>query len=284
MTFKELFFFYFIAVYVIVTTTSALNVLLRSLSTPLQVIQAMGKAVPSAASFLLQLIIVKLFVGLPMELVRPMELLKVVKGYAMLQDNPVERVVSRRHPNFDRVYAELLLLLTICMCYEVIAPALVLPAGLLYFGFAYLVLKYQVLFVTSPTFETGGSLWLAVLPRVLLALVSAHVLLFAHLLSANHYLQSAMIFPLPWIVQMFHTNVLKKFIESSKTISLEHARSIDTAAQASVPTADGEPGVTHQSLIIDQFNSHAYQQPALFVAPPDIVTPDILAPDIPPPE
>ncbi|CAN0082613.1 unnamed protein product, partial [Hapterophycus canaliculatus] len=56
------------------------------------------------------------------------------------------------------VYPTLLLVLVVCFVYAVISPFIV-PAGAIFFAFAYLVYKYQALYVYVPKYESGGVFW-----------------------------------------------------------------------------------------------------------------------------
>jgi hypothetical protein len=44
------------------------------------------------------------------------------------------------------------------LTYSVIAP-LVLPFVVAFFGFGYLVMKYQLMYVYIPQYESGGRFW-----------------------------------------------------------------------------------------------------------------------------
>ncbi|CAN0251278.1 unnamed protein product, partial [Ectocarpus sp. 13 AM-2016] len=71
------------------------------------------------------------------------------------------------------VYPTLLLVLVVCFVYAVISP-FIMPAGALFFALAYLVYKYQALYVYVPKYESGGVFWFRSVSRLVEAIRAFH--------------------------------------------------------------------------------------------------------------
>ena len=76
---------------------------------------------------------------------------------------------------FGKCYANVLLIMVICMTYATIAP-LVLVGGIMWFGYAQVAYRHSLLFVYEPRFETGGNFFPAVFRRFLYMLMIAQVM------------------------------------------------------------------------------------------------------------
>lgn len=78
------------------------------------------------------------------------------------------------------VYPQLIMVLIIMITYSCIAP-LLLPFCLLFFVFAYIMYKYQLLFVYINDHQSGGYMWYALFDRSLISLLFASLTLLGFL-------------------------------------------------------------------------------------------------------
>jgi len=104
------------------------------------------------------------------------------------------------------IYPNIMMVLMIVATYACIAP-LLLPFGVVFFYFAYLMYKYQLLYVYVNEYQSGGVMWHAVFSRTMISLIFATLTLLGYLsLQLRDSLQSgpfyAMI-PLPFCIAYF---------------------------------------------------------------------------------
>jgi hypothetical protein len=87
--------------------------------------------------------------------------------------------------------------IVICFTYSCISP-IILPVGAVYFTMALLVYKFQVLYVYTPEYESGGELFPCVLHRTLVGLTLGQFTLLGYLLiRAPGGWQPFFLIPLP---------------------------------------------------------------------------------------
>ena len=84
--------------------------------------------------------------------------------------------MCRRQENvqYGWEFPTLLLVIVIVFTYAVICPV-ILPVGMLYFVGALIVYKKQVLYVYTPIYESGGTLFADAVQRTLFGLVCRFV-------------------------------------------------------------------------------------------------------------
>jgi hypothetical protein len=82
------------------------------------------------------------------------------------------------------VYPQLMMVTMIMCIYACIAP-LLMPLCALFFVFAYLMYKYQLLYVYINEYQSGGEMWYAVFSRSLIALLSGAFTLLGAVVSIS---------------------------------------------------------------------------------------------------
>lgn len=87
--------------------------------------------------------------------------------------------------DYGETYPSILMVLIIVMTYGVISPFLVIFA-LVYFIFAYITFKYQLLYVFINNFQTGGFMWYSVFNRSIISLQAGVLTLIAYLGVTNY--------------------------------------------------------------------------------------------------
>jgi hypothetical protein len=138
------------------------------------------------------------------------------------------------------IYPNLLMVLMIISTYCCISP-LLSPFGLVFYAFAYLMYKYQLLYVYINEYQSGGYMWYAVFNRSMVALIAGVVTLLGYLgiretfFSGPFYLLA----PLPFCISYFWYKCEERFKVASMSLSLESA--IDLDRDAALRGADGKP-------------------------------------------
>jgi hypothetical protein len=108
----------------------------------------------------------------------------------------------------------MLLVLIIMNTYAVIAP-LVLITGVLFFGLASIVLRWNCLFVYVPKLESGGSYFPMLFDYSMVALLTAQIVLIAFFLLTENFFCAYSLFPLPVLTWYYYRRVNAAYRERS---------------------------------------------------------------------
>jgi uncharacterized membrane protein YgcG len=164
------------------------------------------------------------------------------------------------------VYPNLLMVLMIMMAYSCIAP-LLMPVCSLFYVLAYLMYKYQLLYVYINQHQSGGNLWYSVFNMSIVALVSGVFTLLSYLLirGSNESELDAGTFngpfygllPVPFFIFLFWYHCDRRFKRQSMSLALESALEIDKAVASLHHLKKATP--------LQHFNNKLYRQPSLVV-------------------
>ncbi|KAI3494647.1 hypothetical protein L1887_40463 [Cichorium endivia] len=106
------------------------------------------------------------------------------------------------------VYPQALLIFTLCILYSIVSP-LIVVFGAVYFGIAYVVNKYKLLYVFYKPYESQGQAWPISASRCIWALVLFHVFQFSLFSVRKQLLMSTLMLPLIvftfWFAQHLQT-------------------------------------------------------------------------------
>jgi hypothetical protein len=134
----------------------------------------------------------------------------------------------------------------ICFTYAAISP-MILPFGALYFVFALVVYKKQAMFVYTPTFESGGSLFPSACDRTVISLILGQLTFIGYCLIRRGKIQPILLIPLPLFTIRVMRYFRRHYGDPGRFLSLEMARKIDK----------------HPPVQNSEFNKDAYRQPVL---------------------
>ena len=158
--------------------------------------------------------------------------------------------------DYGWVYPNLLFVMIITATYSCIAPCL-MPISVVYYGFTYLMYKYQLLYVYVNKYQSGGHMWYAVFDRCMIILICGSLVLLSYLGISKTFQTGPfyLMLPQPFVIYYFWCHCTKKFIQPSKALSLECAKAIDAI----------NVKLTHmnQETPLDSFDTNLYRQPAL---------------------
>ncbi|XP_021763830.1 CSC1-like protein ERD4 [Chenopodium quinoa] len=176
-----------------------------------KIIDLLGKGLPDNATFFLTYVALKFFVGYGLELSRliPLIIFHLKKKYLCKTEAEVKEAWAPGDFGYATRVPSDLLILTITLCYSVIAP-LILPFGAVYFGLGWLVLRNQALKVYVPSFESYGRMWPHMHARFLAALVLYQVTMIGYFGLKLFYF-TPLLFPLLITSLIFAVVCKKKF-------------------------------------------------------------------------
>ncbi|CAM9184621.1 unnamed protein product, partial [Phaeothamnion confervicola] len=227
------YFYYQLAnIYITVTAGSIFDALQEIVERPKDIFEILGRSFPSVAVYFVDLVIVKIFSGLTLELSRVWPLTRICWAQRCSNKELKTQRELRRGAfaepelQYGWIYPTLLLVLIICLVYALISP-FILPVGALYFALATLVYKHQALYVYLPQYESGGVFWYDVFNMALIGLVAAQITVIGYVALRGGIWQSPAMAPLPFIVAWFGYSSSSRYNAPSSRLSLERARQLD---------------------------------------------------------
>lgn len=261
-------YFYYQLVNVYVTVGfggyNLFNQVIAILQNPKIFVDLLGISIPAVSLFFCNLIIVKIFAAVPIEMLRPWQTLTI---------NIITKCMDKRRSTrrdlrtgaffawpmlYGWCYPQLMMVLMIMVTYSCIAPFL-MPFCTLFFAFAYVMYKYQLLYVYINDYQSAGYMWYAVFDRSLISLIFASITLLGYLsleLNESYYAGPFyFMLPLPFSIMYFWRYCDNKFRKASMHLSLDFSKEIDHRT--------AERKASGRSTPLERFIPQLYRQPSL---------------------
>jgi len=258
------FFAYTLAnVAITVISGSLFSALSDAIDRPQSIIILLAQSLPRVAAYFMNLVITATLFGMPMALLRVGPWLTTLVFRKFLNEDKLTRRALREGPyappsvNYGVVYGKHILFTFVLCVYWVIAP-LVSPTVMCYFAAAFVITKYQCLYVNVPKFESGGSFWFAVYNQAMACLLTATTVNVAFLAISQAAIQAPLSFPLPFFVFYHWRSTHRKYYDASQNVTRRRAHMDDEADAAGAAAGEG--------AVADKFSDEAYMQPVL-IAP-----------------
>jgi len=243
---------------------AVVGVFAQSFENPREFVNLLAQMIPSNATFFMQFITIRMFWILP-----GAELLRVSSLAVAFIVRPLFCSVRSRTPRERRddtcgcrnlgtpgdawhglINAQFMLILCIGVTYSVVAP-LVLLFCLVYFAFALLIFRNQLLYVYVKRWETGGSNWTNIGIAYLAAFVILHLTMLGVFALSEAPIQGVLMLP-PLVVTLAYMFFLYTLYDTTTSfVSLADARKFDIQFQAN-PDADPKmaaPDYSHPTLL-----------------------------------
>eukprot|EP00597_Dinobryon_sp_UTEXLB2267_P009397 CAMPEP_0170086304 /NCGR_PEP_ID=MMETSP0019_2-20121128/21018_1 /TAXON_ID=98059 /ORGANISM="Dinobryon sp., Strain UTEXLB2267" /LENGTH=640 /DNA_ID=CAMNT_0010303293 /DNA_START=83 /DNA_END=2005 /DNA_ORIENTATION=+ len=260
------FYYQLINVYVTVgfSGNNLWSQLITILERPQTFIDVVGGKLPDVSLFFCSLLIVKICAAIPLEMIRPWQLSTIhLMGSCMDR-----RTTTRRDLRtgafyswpmlYGWIYPQLMMVLMVMTAYAVISP-LLMPLCVIFFTVAYLMYKYQLLYVYINDYQSGGFMWYAVFRYSLVVMIfgSFSVLGYLALQLGDPTKAGPFYFlvPLPFCIMYFGHYCNNKFKKSSMNLSYGFARELDHKYKERQAQGKRTPH--------DTFTKTLYRQPSL---------------------
>ena len=234
------YFYYQLAnVFVSVYAGSIVSALQEIVDSPSSIFHILGSTIPNFSVYFVNLIIVKTFTAVPIEMLRLWPLVQILGLKSCMNKKTCTwrelRTGAFRDPRvtYGWIYPSLMMVLMIVITYACISP-LMAPLGVLYYISAYYMYKYQLLYVFINEYQSGGFMWYAVFTRSMIALICAVTTVVCYLGFRRSFNYGPFYFtlPLPILIFLFKNACEQKFVSSSSSLSLESAIELDRATYA----------------------------------------------------
>ncbi|KAL7243195.1 hypothetical protein ACSBR1_015581 [Camellia fascicularis] len=219
-------YFYFTVFNVFLGVTLG-GTLFNSLKTieknPNFIVSFLAESLPSNATFFLTYVALRSFVGYGLELSRivPLIIYHLKRKYACKTEAELKEAWSPGDLGFATRIPSDMLIITIVLCYSVIAP-IIIPFSVLYFGLGWLALRNQVLKVYVPSYERYGRMWPHINRRIVAALLLYQVTTFGYF-GIKKFYHAPILIPLLILSLIFSLVCRKKFYHFFQTTALDVA-------------------------------------------------------------
>ncbi|KAI5057502.1 hypothetical protein GOP47_0027517 [Adiantum capillus-veneris] len=175
------------------TLFESLNALIKK---PTSIVGLLSESLPKQATFFISFIALKFLVGYGLQLSRIVPLLQYHLKKKLICKTEEETKEAWAPGSFE--YATCvpddMLILTITICYAVLAPAII-PFTIIYFGLGLLLMRNQALNVMVPDYESGGRMWPHLHSRILAALFLSQITMLGYFGTKKFFFVPLMIPP-----------------------------------------------------------------------------------------
>lgn len=269
-------------VFIFLVATTAWGVLQELAENPMRVIDKFAASLPKARFFSLSYVILQGIALQPLQLLQLPTL--ILRGFyrLFLTRTPREFAELNAPPTLamGNIYPQALLIFTLCILYSIVSPLIVL-FGTVYFGIAYVVNKYKLLYVFYKPYESQGQAWPISASRCIWALVLFHIFQFSLFSVRKQLLMSSLMLPLVvftfWFSQHLESTFgpLTEHVNLSSVVEVLREREVEpsgaegtlnglrTSARAEAGTSEGGISVDPSSSSAAAANADGYRSGAM---------------------
>eukprot|EP00250_Pteridium_aquilinum_P020740 c24927_g1_i1 orf=65-2185(+) len=197
----------FLGVTIAGTLFNSLNELINK---PTSIIDLLSANLPTQAYFFITFVALKFFVGYGLTLSRivPLIIFHLKKKFLCKTEEEIRDAWAPSPFSYATCVPGDMLILTITVCYAVIAPV-ILPFAIIYFGLGWLLMRNQALNVAVPRYESGGRMWPHMHSRILAALFVSQLTMVGYF-GVKKFLYVPLMIP-PVIATLVFAYVCRKF-------------------------------------------------------------------------
>ncbi|KAL6607952.1 hypothetical protein ACP70R_041015 [Stipagrostis hirtigluma subsp. patula] len=198
-----------------------------------------GVAIPMKATFFITYIMVDGWAGVAGEILRlkPLIIFHLKNFFLVKTEKDREEAMDPGSIGFDSNEPQIQLYFLLGLVYAVVTPFL-LPFILIFFGFAYIVYRHQVINVYNQEYESGAAFWPSVHGRILTALIISQLLLLGLLSTKGAAQSTPVLLVLPVVTFYFHKYCKNRYEPAFVKYPLQEAMRKDTLERARDPGFD----------------------------------------------
>ncbi|KAI8344019.1 hypothetical protein BC941DRAFT_497389 [Chlamydoabsidia padenii] len=222
---KYFFFLIFNVLLVFTIVSTALNTLVILFERPTEIAQILASSLPKVSPFFINYTILQGLLLMPLNLLLLGSL--IVRGFSIyfLAKTPRNHANARSPDafNYGSSYPQPLLIFIIVLEYSTIAPAICV-FGTLYFVMAYIVFKYQFLYVYFRPYEAAGHLWTMVFPRIIVGMILFQLTMLGLFILKDSYVLGAFCVPLVVLTLIFKYTIDAAYFRNSFHLPMQLLR------------------------------------------------------------
>ncbi|KAF4401787.1 hypothetical protein G4B88_000835 [Cannabis sativa] len=201
---------------------------------PTQIPRNIGVSIPMKATFFITYIMVDGWAGMAGEILRlkPLVIFHLKNMFLVKTERDRENAMDPGSVDFPETLPSLQLYFLLGLVYAVVTPIL-LPFILVFFAFAYLVYRHQVINVYQQRYESAAAFWPQVHSRIIASLLISQLLLMGLLSTKKAANSTPLLVVLPILTLSFHKYCKSRFEPAFRKYPLEEAMAKDTEEKGS---------------------------------------------------
>lgn len=174
--------------------------------------KTIGVSIPMKATFFVTYIMVDGWAGIASEILRlkPLVIYHLKNLFIVKTERDRMKAMNPGGVDFPETIPSLHLYFLLGLVYAVVTP-LLLPFILIFFGFAYLVYRHQVINVYNQQYESGGAFWPHIHGRIIGSLLISQLLLMGLLSTKKAARSTPLLIALPILTIAFHRYCKTRF-------------------------------------------------------------------------
>lgn len=269
---KKYFLFLLINVVFIFLFTSTYLALIRDLANspaqvPTKIAQALRKS--DAKRFFVSYVILQGLGIMPLQLLNLGTVIPRVIYRIFWTRTPRDFAELNAPPmiNYGAVYPQAILIFVVTLMYSVIQP-LILIFGAIYFGIAYVVYKYKVLFVFYKPYESKGEAWPITFARLMWGIVLFQVLMIGIFTLSKSVVLSTLMLPLLAVTAYWGWHMQRECRPYAKFAELDKVFGAQRNGADAMTRSQAEEHITASHTHLSR-SRYAQNDETLYVAPED---------------
>ncbi|WRX09222.1 CSC1/OSCA1-like [Theobroma cacao] len=198
--------------------------------------KTVGVSIPMKATFFITYVMVDGWAGIAAEILRlvPLVIFHLKNTFLVKTEQDREQAMDPGCLDFATSEPRIQFYILLGLVYSAITPVL-LPFIIIFFAFAYLVFRHQVINVYDQRYESGASFWPDVHRRLIIGLIISQLLLMGLLSTKKIDKSTIALLPLPILTIWFHRYCKGRFESAFVKFPLQDAMIKDTLEHATEP-------------------------------------------------
>ncbi|CAO2203673.1 unnamed protein product [Urochloa humidicola] len=201
--------------------------------------RTVGTTIPMKATFFITYVMVDGWAGVAGEILRlkPLVIFHLKNFFLVKTEKDREEAMDPGSIGFDSSEPQIQLYFLLGLVYAAVTPFL-LPFILIFFGFAYIVYRHQIINVYNQEYESAAAFWPSVHGRIITALIVSQLLLLGLLSTKGAGQSTPVLLVLPVVTFYFHKYCKNRFEPTFVKCPLQEAMKKDTLERARDPGFD----------------------------------------------
>ncbi|KAK7252535.1 hypothetical protein RIF29_36543 [Crotalaria pallida] len=203
---------------------------------PTQIPRTIGVSIPMKATFFMTFIMVDGWAGIASEILRLKALViyHLKNMFLVKTERDRGKAMDPGSVDYKETLPNLQLYFLLGIVYAVVSPIL-LPFILIFFAFAYLVYRHQIINVYNQQYESAAAFWPHVHGRIVASLIISQLLLLGLLSTKKAAKSTPLLVILPILTYAFHKYCQSRFEPAFRQYPLEEAMAKDLLEKTTEP-------------------------------------------------
>ncbi|KAL8100838.1 CSC1-like protein At4g02900 isoform X1 [Apium graveolens] len=230
---------------------------------PAEIPKTIGVSIPMKATFFISYVMVDGWSGIAAEILRlvPFVIFHLKNTFLVKTEKDREEAMDPGSLAFSITEPRLQLYFLLGLVYAPVSPIL-LPFIIVFFAFAYVVFRHQIINVYDQKYESGASFWPDVHRRILIGQVISQLLLLGLLSTKEAARTTPFLIALPLLTIWFHLFCKGRFESAFLKLPLQDAVIKDTLERATEPDLNLQVYL-EDAYIHPVFKGGDYQRPVI---------------------